>query len=155
MMVVAPKMIPPMTPPRWTKPPDDMWKINMDAAVDKAVRKMGVGVVIRDAGGRIIAARAKQIPFIVDPLLAETVAAWHAISFGKEMGGDKVSLEGDSLLVASALEKVDVNDQANGQLLSDIRSSFSSFSSVQIHHVTRKSNIAAHVLARSAVSIFR
>jgi ribonuclease HI len=127
-----------------------MWKINMDAAVDKAARKMGVGIVIRDAGGRIIAARAKQIPFIVDPLLAETIAAWHAISFGKEMGGDKVILEGDSLLVASALEKVDANDQ----LLADIRSSFSSFLSVQVHHVTRNSNMAAHVPARSAISQF-
>jgi ribonuclease HI len=144
----------PMTPPRWTKPPDDMWKINVDAAVDKRARKMGVGVVIRDAGGRIIAAWAKQIPFIVDPLLAETIAAWYAISFGKEMGRAKVILEGDSLLVASALEKEGANNQAHGQLLPDIRSSFSSFLYVQVHHVTRKSNMAAHVLARSALSQF-
>jgi hypothetical protein len=47
---------PPMTPPRWTKSPDGKWKINADAAVDKVARKMRVGVVIRDAGGRVVAA---------------------------------------------------------------------------------------------------
>jgi ribonuclease HI len=46
---------PPESPPsvnaRWTPPPADMWKINVDAAVDQTTMKMGVGVVIRDSGG--------------------------------------------------------------------------------------------------------
>lgn len=84
----------PMLPPRWTKPPDDKWKTNVDAAVDQVAMKMGVGIVIRNAEGRVVAARAQQIPYIVDPLLAEAIAAWHAIYFGKNVGASKVIWKG-------------------------------------------------------------
>lgn len=62
----------------------------MDTAVDQAGMNMGVGIVIRDAEGGIVAARAHQIPFIVDPLMAKAIAAWHAITFGREVGISKL-----------------------------------------------------------------
>jgi hypothetical protein len=48
----------PILPPRWTKPPDDKWKINVDVAVDQVAMKMGVGIVIKNAEGRVVAAWA-------------------------------------------------------------------------------------------------
>jgi len=40
-------------------------------------------------GCRLVATRAHQIPFIVDPPMAEAIASWHAISFGREAGISK------------------------------------------------------------------
>jgi hypothetical protein len=37
----------------WKKPPGGLWKINCDAAINKDTMRMGVGIVIRDEGGRL------------------------------------------------------------------------------------------------------
>jgi hypothetical protein len=115
-----PPWAPMLLPNRWTQRPYDKWKTNVDAAVGQVDMKMGVGIVNRNAAGRVVAARAHQIPFIVDPLLAKAIAAWHAISFGREVGVAKVILEGDSLVVMSALMKEEVCNRAYGQIIHEI-----------------------------------
>lgn len=42
---------------------------------------MGVGVVVRDEGGRVVAALAKVFPYVDNPTVAETLAAWHAVFY--------------------------------------------------------------------------
>jgi hypothetical protein len=66
---------------------------------------LGVDVVIRDDSGAFVAALSKIVPYIVDPLIAETVAVWHVAQLVCEMGYQHVLLEGDSLSVISALKK--------------------------------------------------
>jgi len=48
-----------------------------------------------------------------------------------------VILEGDSLVVMSALKKKGVRNQAHGQIIEDIRTSFHSFLFVDVYHVKR------------------
>lgn len=110
--------------------------------------------MIRDAEGGFVAARAHQIPFIVDPLMAEALVVWHAITFGSEVGIQNVILEGDSLVVMSDLKQTGVCNPAYGQVIEDIRSSFLSFSSVGVNHVKRGANMAAHLIAKYTVSQF-
>jgi predicted TIM-barrel fold metal-dependent hydrolase len=71
---------------RWQKPPVGIMKINWDAALHKENKHMGVGVVIRDDKGDVVVALSKIVPYIVDPLTAETVAVWHAARLACEMG---------------------------------------------------------------------
>jgi hypothetical protein len=63
---------------RWQKPHVGIMKINWDAALHKENKHMGVGVVIRDDKGDVVIALSKIVPYIMDPLIAETVAVWHA-----------------------------------------------------------------------------
>lgn len=142
----------PTLPIRWVPPPFECWKINVDALINKEGLKMGVGILISNGEGRIVAARTLQIPFVVDPLQAEALASWYGVSFGREMGGSKVILEGDSLMVMAALKKGEVCNQAHGLLLEDIQSTFANFLSLEVHHVKREANMPAHVLAKYAVS---
>jgi hypothetical protein len=51
--------------------------------------KMGVGIVIRDAEGRVVVAKMKTVPYIVDPNAAESMAAWCAVKFGRERGANR------------------------------------------------------------------
>jgi hypothetical protein len=37
--------------------------------------------------GQVIAAKALMIPYVTDPAGAETLAAWHAICFGRDRAG--------------------------------------------------------------------
>jgi hypothetical protein len=48
---------------------------------------MGVGVIIRDDKGSVVAAQSKVIPFIFDSTSAEVLAAWHAVLLAREVGG--------------------------------------------------------------------
>lgn len=66
-------------PSTWSKPHEGVWKINWDAAISKETERMGVGVVIRDDIGRVLAARMKVILYITDPAAAEALAAWEAV----------------------------------------------------------------------------
>lgn len=60
----------------WEKSTGEQVKINWEAALDQSQKNMGAGVVVRDADGIVVAALAKTIPFIVDPIVVESVAAW-------------------------------------------------------------------------------
>jgi hypothetical protein len=49
---------------RWSPPSTGWLKCNWDAALHKEGKRMGVGVLIRDAQGNVVAALAKTIPCI-------------------------------------------------------------------------------------------
>lgn len=61
-------------------------------------------------------------------------------------------LEGDSLVVVSDLKRAEVCNPAYGRVIEDIRSTFPSFSSVVVNHVKRGANMAAHLIAKYAIS---
>jgi phosphotransferase system IIA component len=83
---------------------DKGWlKLNWNAALDVSQKKMGVGVVVRDDSGTVKAMVAKVVPFIVDPTLAEAMAAWQAVQFCCDMGFQRVVLVGNSLTIISTL----------------------------------------------------
>ncbi len=48
-------------------------KCNWDAAINSKKRGMGVGVVIRDDRGRVVAAKARFVSGIVNPTVAESM----------------------------------------------------------------------------------
>ncbi|GLT53802.1 hypothetical protein SLA2020_270480 [Shorea laevis] len=72
--------------PHWKAPPDGVYKINWDAAIDKSRRIMGVGVIVRDGEGEVVAALHSSQMGIMDPATAEAYAAWKAVQFGRDWG---------------------------------------------------------------------
>jgi len=141
-----------VAPSLWTRPPPDVWKINWDAAISKEKDRMGVGVIIRDVTGRVLAARTKVTPHITEPATAEALAAWEAVVLARELGGSRILLEGDSSIIVSALGVREPSFRVYGQILNDTKSLFSHFLSVEVHHVRRSANQAAHLLAKHAIS---
>jgi len=97
--------------------------------------KMGVGIVILGAASRVVATKATTVPYIVEPIAAETMAAWRTVEFGREMGVGRVILEGNSLVVVSALLATTSCNRVYGQLINDIKESFSHFSAVEVMHL--------------------
>ena len=88
---------------RWQPPPTNLIKINFDGAVFKDDDRAGIGVVVRDSLGLVLASVSQNIPLPHSVVNLETLAACRALEFSLELGFDKVVLEGDSLIVMSAL----------------------------------------------------
>ena len=73
-----------------------MFKVNFDRAIIRKEQKAGVGVIIRDEHGRVIASMVDGIslPFSIDAV--EAFATKEALKFAQECGLSAIILEGDS-----------------------------------------------------------
>jgi hypothetical protein len=112
---------------RWILPLEGMVKTNWDAAVDIPNKKVGVGVVVRDEGGNFLASLATTVPFIVDPVVAEAVAAWKAVSFSRDLGLQRVIFKGDALEIVNALGQESPCWSRYGQVIEDAKIFLHSF----------------------------
>ena len=88
---------------RWTPPPSDRYKVNVDGVVFKAQKAVGVGVLIRDCHGQVIAALSKRINAPLGPLETEAKAIEARVQFARDIGVQDIIIEGDSLTVVNAL----------------------------------------------------
>lgn len=71
---------------RWRTPPLGLVKINFDGAVFEDANMSGVGMVIRDNNGFVLASCSKKIPQAYKPDKIETLATVKALSFAHELG---------------------------------------------------------------------
>ena len=120
-------------------------KINCDGATFKEQNKSGVGVVICDENGMVLASMAKQIPQLYTALEVEAMAASTTLSFATQLGFHRGILESDSLVLVLALIKNSTYLSTDGLLLDDIRFYASFFG------VKREGNKVAHKLAKHAL----
>ena len=91
----------------WHPPPTNVYKINYDGVVFAKENKLGIGVVVRDSNGLVIASMAQQLPQAYKAVEIEAMAASRASEFGVEIGIHQAILEGDSTIVVIALAKGD------------------------------------------------
>ncbi|GLT53961.1 hypothetical protein SLA2020_271950 [Shorea laevis] len=66
----------PQVRPKWSKPESGMVKANWDAAIDSQSQRMGIGMVLRDETGSVLAAMSSCNPSVSDPTVAEALALW-------------------------------------------------------------------------------
>jgi hypothetical protein len=62
--------------------------------LNTSTKNMGVGVVVQDEEGEVLAAMAKVVPYVTDPIVAEVVAVWRAINLCCVMGFQRLVFEG-------------------------------------------------------------
>lgn len=58
-------------PDRWLRPAVDYIKVNWDATINAKNSKMGIGIMIRDVMGEVLACLSVPKPFQSPPLIAE------------------------------------------------------------------------------------
>ncbi|KAK9989714.1 hypothetical protein SO802_029953 [Lithocarpus litseifolius] len=85
-------------------------KINFDGAVFSSENWSGIGVVIRDSAGLVIASCSQCLSHAYRSDEVEAFAAAKALSFAAEIGISKAVMEGDSLTIIKALS----SDQRSG-----------------------------------------
>jgi dihydrofolate reductase len=75
-------------------------KVNWDAAVDKVKKKMGISVVVPNhvgGGGELVATLIAHKHNTTEPVIAEATTTLHVVVFTRELGLQKLGLEGDYL----------------------------------------------------------
>jgi hypothetical protein len=137
----------------WTKPPPGVLKTNWDAAVDGKRRKIGVGVIVRNHEGGVIAMMCEIINFIQDPVTAEALAARRAVEFSRTLGVGELILEGDALQIVEALQSEDGGRSLYGVIIEDALQIMQSFLNCKVSFIHREGNEEAHKLAKLAISL--
>jgi ribonuclease HI len=140
----------PSTKAKWEAPVLDFFKANWDVAISQAENIMGIGVIIRDGQGNVIAALSQQVKSKHDPVIAEAIAARRAVEFCIEVEVQEVIFEGDSMLVVKAIQDSQPNWLPYGQIIDDIKWVMGSLRRWKIRHVKRDANKAAHELSKFA-----
>jgi ribonuclease HI len=103
----------------WQKPPEGILKVNWDAVVDGGRKMIGMGAIVRNSDGKVMAMVCDTMILIQDPVLAEALAAKRAVELCLSLGIRKIILEGDSLRVVHALQASNRGPSAIGPIVED------------------------------------
>lgn len=95
-------------PTRWETPKDPFVKANFDAALRNRGHKSGTGIMIRDSRGQILGSKALINTNVPSTFAAEALACVQSLSWGKELGFQYITVEGNSL---SVIKKVKDNSE--------------------------------------------
>ncbi|XP_075635214.1 uncharacterized protein LOC142607567 [Castanea sativa] len=105
----------------WKAPHPELVKINSDGAIFPNLNKAGIGVVIRDNKGLILASCSKKLPKAYSGEEIEALAAALALSFASDIGFSRAFLEGDLWTVYRALMGDDYSMASFGLLIKDAK----------------------------------
>ena len=75
---------------KWRAHGREMVKVNFNGAIDRNSCHMGLGVVIRDANGEVLGARATRMHGVDDPFMVEAYAADYALDLEQDLGFTKL-----------------------------------------------------------------
>lgn len=105
----------------WSPPPVNVFKINFDGAVFESQCSAGVGAVIRNSAGEVMATMVNKVAGVVNSEYIEALAAIQALDVAIDIGYQEVILEGDALRVIQAINSNAVNLSSIGHLIEEIR----------------------------------
>ena len=71
-------------PVMWIKPDRDWAKVNVDTAIDKGSRRMGLGIILRDHKGNFLAAKSAMRRGLWDSTAAEEQVAYLEVHLAQE-----------------------------------------------------------------------
>jgi hypothetical protein len=137
---------------KWSAPRPDYVKINWNAALDHMKKLMGVGVVVRDCTGGVVATQCSTRPYINDSTVAEALAFWTAANLRHQLGLVEAILEGDSLEIVNAVAKEGEVWSNYGPVVEEAKGVLNGRYPWEVKHVRRSANKAAHTIAKWAVA---
>lgn len=105
----------------WRPPPPGFVKVNVDGAVFSKENRSGVGIVIRNREGLVLASQSQQLHQAYSTGEIEALTAHRGLQFATKLGFGSVVLEGDSQVLMSALQQEKEFLTLDGLLIEDVR----------------------------------
>ena len=132
--------------PIWKPPPWSKLKVNFDGFVFRENQRTGVGVIVRNAKGSVIASMVESfhLPFLVAAV--EVIAAKKALQLAEDLGLSSIILEGDSKI--DGLKSKNSSLKEYGHLLVEAKEVANQMDSVEFQYVLRQANKSTHNIAR-------
>ncbi|XP_059450890.1 uncharacterized protein LOC132181669 [Corylus avellana] len=146
-MVVAPPL---NSSASWVPPPVGYVKINWDSSIKQSRNQMGVGVIVRDHTGKVLAIQCATKCSITHAPPAEAIGAWTAVNYARRMDYQNVVFEGDAMEIVRAL-----NNEGNcwttyGQIVNAAKAEIVQHTGWVVQYVSRLANRVAHRIAKAA-----
>ena len=126
------------------------FKLNFDASIFQDGGFSGVGAIIRNDRGEVMAALSAKGPPVTGSDEAETFACRRAVEFAVECGFTELILEGDNQALMDAVCTRQGRSSWLGHIIQDVLVLLDGLRWVQISFVKRSANTVAHGLARWA-----
>ncbi|KAK1555857.1 hypothetical protein Q3G72_032414 [Acer saccharum] len=100
----------PKVAPKWIPPDGGSFKMNNDAAIDRIKDRVGIGVIIWNGDGNVLASSAQRIDAAYSPQIAEAMALLRGILFSREVGLWPCFVESNAKVVVDLINAPDVLD---------------------------------------------
>lgn len=133
---------------KWESPDLGIYKVNYDGATFTGTGRAGLGVVIRNSGGAIIASLSQQIPQPTTVAQVEALATRRTVEFGLEIGITSAVFEGDSDTISKDLNNPDQSLSLLEHLIEDVKMLTPFLNCISFTYVGRQGNRVAHALVR-------
>ena len=139
----------------WMGPPEGWYKVNVDAAINTSAQQAGLGVVIRNSRGKIIAAAVKRVLYEGSVVDMEAEAVLFGIQNAFQVNCRPMIIESDSS------EVVELSINRKGSLteiawtIADIQLFSKNQNPSRIQYVPRACNALVDSLAKLALSFER
>ena len=134
----------------WQPPEGLMYKLNFDALVFKDISASGVGVIIRNERGQVMAALSLKGLTVTDSEEAKVLACRQAMEFAIDVGFSDLIVEGDNSNFMRSIASAQSDWSCLGNLYDDIRCLANRLRHVEFRGIRRIANGVAHSLARFA-----
>lgn len=138
---------------KWVPPLAGRYKVNIDGAVFSRWKQAGVGVVVRDDAGHVIAVLCRKLYTPLGPLEVVAKAMEIGVKFAKEVGVKDVIFEGDSLIICNAIHGLTETVPSVQNVVTGILKCAQDFRTFDFSHTKRQGNTPAHILAQNAVNV--
>lgn len=133
---------------KWTPPPINTFKVNVDASVFPGALVFSVGMVIRDHKGVFLEGRNLSLPCPSSLVEAECIGVREALSWVMIRQEKRVVVETDSLLTVAAIQSAKRNMLKVGHVVDQCKAMLEVLSKISVIHICKHSNKVAHGLAR-------
>ena len=132
----------------WKPPTGQLYKLNFDAAI--FANSSGIGAVIRNDAGEVMAALSAKGAAVNDSEEAEAMACRKAMEFAIDAGFSELVVKGDNSVVLSSVSSMHQDLSRLGVIYDDIRHLAAGLHFVSFNCIRRSANSVAHSLARYA-----
>ena len=87
----------------WKPPPSEAYKLNFDFALFPDLGRTGIGAIVRNEKGEVMAAMSAYGPTVQTSDEAELLACRRALEFAVDAGFSRLIIEGDNSNVIHAI----------------------------------------------------
>ena len=134
----------------WQLPPSMEYKLNFDVAIFSSLEKSGIGTIIRNDKGEVMAGMFAIGSKVDTSEEAELLVCRRSIEFAVDSGFTRLEIEGDNSNVMQAISSDMANYSFLGNVVDDIRHLMSGLQWASPSKIRRGGNKVAHVLAQHA-----
>ncbi|XP_059073474.1 uncharacterized protein LOC131874219 [Cryptomeria japonica] len=137
---------------KWDAPESGWSKVNFDGASTGNLGQSGIGCILRDSDGICIKEISEKIGVATNNE-AEFRAALRGLQLGKELGVQRIHLEGDSLNVVNVIRCNKIPSWRLNKWLQPIMVLLATFDEFWVSHIYREGNGEADRLSKLAVVV--